>query len=115
MFLKHVCNNWNSIFDSLQNDHEFTRFRSYLIVISNKFLSLFYASIKLRNSSLQQIQLICSQCSQTKVLLNTIWSQDNRSGKILCLGHVRLDVSTLDDTLLAFIPLIKLSVNLAAA
>merc|ERR1712189_172002 len=73
---------------------------TYLIVVSNKFFSLFNASIQFWNSSLQQILLICGQCSQTKVLLHTIWSQDNRGGKIFGLCHIGLNIGTLNDTLL---------------
>merc|ERR1712079_914357 len=70
-----------------------------LAILRHKFFSLLNASDQLRNSRCQKALLKFSQCSKSKVLLNTIGSQNKWGGKVFRLCDVTLHVGALGDAL----------------
>merc|ERR1719430_697351 len=70
-----------------------------LAVLRHKLLSLLDASNQFRNSSRQKALLKFSQCSKSKVLLNSIGSQHKWSCKVFCLGDIALNVGALSHSL----------------
>merc|ERR1739838_659737 len=70
-----------------------------LAVLGHKLLSLLDASNQFRDSSCQKALLKFSQCSKSKVLLNSVGPQHEWSCEILCLGDIALDVSALSHSL----------------
>merc|ERR1740123_1168080 len=70
-----------------------------LAVLCYKLLSLLDASNQFRDGSSQKALLKFSQCSKSKVLLNSVGSQHKWSCEILCLGDIALNVGTLGHSL----------------
>merc|ERR1719430_59809 len=70
-----------------------------LAVLCHKLLSLLDASNQFRDSSGQKALLKFSQCSKSKVLLNSIGSQHKWSCKVFCLGDIALDIGALSHSL----------------
>ena len=70
---------------------------SGMAAASRPWTKLFGQNVKLE--SLTKHLLEFSQCSKSKVLLNSAWSQHKWSCEVLCLGDIALNVGALSHSL----------------
>lgn len=68
-------------------------------LLVDKVLALLDASLQLGNSVLDQLLFVLVHIANAQILRQTVLSQDQRSGKVGGLGHVRLDKGALHNLL----------------